>query len=282
MAIFTGLGVLPEMLRETLLWNITYVAAPPAGQTFLPMAFRQSLKVFTGSQAGLWLAGFGGVLLLARVTWLGKRRGLLGTWLVVSVAGVALGNARFNNYYYVALVPPLALCGGFALVDLCKRSTIAGRLWLGTAVATLLILSGESQAQIVELAWYSRVVSTTRTPEEFIGGQLRGTAPLFIWGNAAQVYALSGRPPATPYLQTLALSNDFGMNPSMQQERNNLLRLLKANPPTFIAIDTPWLKANNTTPFPELNQFINQNYTLYNDPTSPIIAGWEVYRVRDT
>jgi hypothetical protein len=281
--IFAWLGALPQMLDETVLWNFTYVAGPPPGQSFLPLALRQTFKVFTDSQGGLWLAAIGGLLLLPSAMRRDRRLGLLAGWLIASVLGIALGNARFNQYYYVALVPPLALCGAWAVVRLWESSQAATRVWIGAVAAALLVFSGEVQAHYFQQAWYSRVTSTTWSPEEYVAGSLRSnTAPLFIWGNAAQVYAESGRLPATPYLQSLALSNDFGRNPRMQEQRAILMQQLQANPPQIIAIDTPWLKAQNTTAFPELEQLIDQQYTLDNDPKNPIMAGWEVYRKRSS
>lgn len=279
LGIVAWLGALPQMIDETILWNFTYVAGPPPGQSFFPLALRQTFKVFTDSQAGLWLAAVGGLLLLPSATKRDSRVGLIAAWAVASAVGIVLGNARFNQYYYVALVPPLAVCGAWALVQLWQSSQRAGRVWLSVTALALLVFSGELQAHYFQEAWYSRVTSTTWSPEEYVGGSLRGnTAPLFIWGNAAEVYAMSGRIPATPYLQTLALSNDFGRNPRMQEQRAILMRDLQAKPPQIIAIDTPWLKAQSTTAFPELQQFIQAHYTLDNDPKNPIMAGWEVYR----
>ena len=63
--------------------------------------------------------------------------------------------------------------------------------------------------------------------------------------------------------------------------RADLMAHLRANPPRWIGIDTPWLTAQQSAEFQELRQFIGEQYTLANDPKNPAQGGWEVYRHQD-
>jgi hypothetical protein len=281
-AVFARMGVLGDLVDQAILFNILYVAAPADRLNVVKSGLAQSLRVFTESQGGLWLAALGGVLLLPRALRADRRLGLLIAWTAAACGSIALGNARFSQYYYVVLVPPLAVLGAWGMVSLWQRSPAFERVWLAAVAAGLLIFSGQAQAQILEDAWYQRITSTRWTPEENVAGALReAQGALYVWGNASQVYAISGRPPASRYLHSLALSNDFLLNPRAQTYRNDLMTHLRTTPPRWIGIDTPWLTAQHSADFPELRQFIEEQYVLANDPKNPAQAGWEVYRHQD-
>ena len=293
-AVFARLGVLGDLVEQTLLWNGRYVAAPGLAQIPLQAA-RQSFRVFTDSQGGLWLAALGALPLVPRVR-RGDRRlagphgdpgvamgalALLLIWVVASCLGLALGGARFFAYYYVAVVPPLAVCGAFGLAELWRGSRGPGHAWLAVAGAALVVFCGQLQAHVFQRAWYERLVSTVWTPEEFVGGSIKGDpGTLFVWGNGSQVYAISGVRPASRYLHTLALSSDFGVTAQVAEHRRELMATLEAAPPDHIALDTPWLTTNGTQPFPELRALLDRDYTLANDPKNPTMAGWELYRLK--
>jgi 4-amino-4-deoxy-L-arabinose transferase-like glycosyltransferase len=279
-AVFARLGVLGDLVDQTLRWNGRYVAAPGLAQIPLQAA-RQSLRVFTDSQGGLWLAALGGLALVPRALRGNRRLALVLIWVVASCLGLALGGARFFAYYYVAIVPPLAVCGAFGLAELWRGSRAPGRAWLAVAGAALVVFCGQLQAHVFQRAWYERLVSTVWTPEEFVGGSIKGDpGTLFVWGNGSQVYAISGVRPASRYLHTLALSSDFGVTAQVAEHRRELMATLEAAPPDHIALDTPWLTTNGTQPFPELRALLDRDYTLANDPKNPTMAGWELYRLK--
>ena len=99
-----------------------------------------------------------------------------------------------------------------------------------------------------------------------------------MWGNGAQVYALSGRSPASRFLHTLALSNDFAVNDQMAAHRAELMATLNTAPPALVVLDTPWLTRSRTLDFPELRALLAREYELTNNPSNPIFAGWRIYR----
>jgi hypothetical protein len=152
-------------------------------------------------------------------------------------------------------------------------------LWLLATAAGLLAYSYQFQDHQYGNAWYGRVVSNTHSTEEFVAGAIGpGSGSLFVWGNAPQVYALSGRPPASRYLHTLGLSNDYAVYGGLEQNRRELMATLESAPPQVIAIDTPWLRQARTLDFPELRALIAGDYELANSPANPIFDGWEIYR----
>jgi hypothetical protein len=204
---------------------------------------------------------------------------LLIAWVAASAASLLLGGAHLLVYYYLTLVPPLSVCGGWALASVWSRSNALSRFWLVATSLTLLVYASQFQMGQYGKAWYSRLQSTTHIPEEFVAGSIKGgPGTLFVWGNGSQVYALSGRRPATRYLHTLGLSNDFAVHDQVAPNRAELMAKLRSTPPAVIAIDTPWIKKVNTLDFPELQAFLSEQYTLANSPSNPIFEGWEIYQ----
>jgi hypothetical protein len=282
-AIFGWLGVLPELIYQAFVWPARYyMGVAPIEQSPLVRAAAQSFKVFSTSQGPLWLAALGGVLLLKETIRTDVRVGLLVAWMAASGVSIALGGARFSQYYFVALVPPFAVCGGWALASLWRGSQPSGRVWLAAAALTLLVYAGRSQADIVLRAVNERIIASKwQTPEEAIAAALRdGRGSVFVWGNAPQVFALSGRSPASRYLQTEAVSYDFAISDQVFRNRAEVLGDLQAHPPGYIALDTPWLKEHDTLDFPELRMLLPLGYELANNPRDPIMSGWELYRHR--
>jgi hypothetical protein len=145
----------------------------------------------------------------------------------------------------------------------------------------LLAASNQLQDHQYGNAWYSRILSNTHSTEEFVAGAIgRESGSLFIWGNGPQVYALSGRVPASRYLHTLAISYDYAVHDELNQNRAELIATLEESPPQVIAVDTPWLRRARTLDFPDLQALIARDYVLSNDPTNPIFDGWQIYRRR--
>jgi 4-amino-4-deoxy-L-arabinose transferase-like glycosyltransferase len=275
--ILAAVGALPDVIQQAFLFNRFYVGSPANVNNIFTQIRTQSWNVFTGSQAGLWLAAFGGLgplLGLAR----DKRVSLLVAWLVASGASLLLGGAHLHDYYYLGLIPAFSVCGGWAVARLWHSSGPFARVWLVATAAALLGYSSQFQMHQYGNAWYSRLVSTTHTAEEFVAGSIKGgSGALYVWGNGSQVYALSGRPPASRYFNTLALSYDYAVHDQLERNRAELMLALERAPPEVIAVDTPWLRRAKTLEFPELRALLTREYRLTNSPSNPIFEGWEVY-----
>lgn len=280
-AILVPLGALRDVVEQAILFNRSYVTSPGNVNGLLTQARLETSSVFVDSQSGLWVAALGSLALFRRAVVVDSRIGLLAAWVVASVASVFLGGAHFIVYYYLALVPPLSLCGGWALATAWKVSRAPWRMWLVAAAATLLFYAGQFQLHQFGNAWYSRVESNTHSAEEFVAGSIKdGSGSLFVWGNGSQVYALSGRSPASRFLHTLALSNDFAVNDQVVAHRAELMARLNTAPPAVVVLDTLWLTRSRTLDFPELRALLAREYELTNNPSNPIFSGWQIYRRR--
>jgi hypothetical protein len=277
-ALLAVIGGLADVINQAVVFNRYYTGSPNNVNNLFSQLRTQTWNVFADSQSGLWLAAVGALPLLCGAD---KRVWLLIAWVAASAASLLLGGAHLLVYYYLALVPPLAVCGGWALVTLWRRIGGLSRVWLVVASATVLAYANQFQIAEYGRAQYSRIQSTTHDPEEFVAGSIKGgPGTLFVWGNGSQVYAVSGRPPASRYLHTLGLSTDFAVHDQVAPNRAELMATLHKVPPAVIAIDTPWLKKNKTLEFPELRDLLASDYTLTNSPTNPIFEGWEIYQHR--
>jgi hypothetical protein len=271
-------GALPDVVDQAILFNLDYVSHPANVNNLLGQVLNQTGRIFFGSQAGLWLAALGGLLLLRERTPM-RQASLVTAWALASVASLMLGGAHLLDYYYLALIPAFSVCGGFGLATLWECNRWSGRIWLLATAATLLGASSQFQVRVYGNAWYSRVISTTHSAEEFVAGSIKGGAgSLFVWGNGAQVYALSGRRPAARYLHTLALSYDYAYHTRLERDRAELIGTLETNPPQIVAVDTPSLRRFKTLEFPELEALLAREYRLANTPSNPIFEGWEIYQ----
>jgi hypothetical protein len=279
--LLTTTGALQDVVNQALVFNLYYVSQPASVNSFPAQLAAQSWSVFDGSQSGLWVAGVLGLCLLVGRSLLSLGDGslLVLAWLISSAITVVAAGAQLHVNYYLALVPPLSILGGYALARLWDTRRIVVRAALSVAATMLVLHSGQFQNHQYGNAWYSRIQSNTHSTEEFVAGAV-GNEPgsLFIWGNAPQVYALTGRPPASRYLHTIGLSYDYAFHTEVQQNRAELIATLEQSPPRVVAIDTPWLRRARTLPFPELDAFLERGYALANDAANPIYDGWRIYR----
>jgi dolichyl-phosphate-mannose-protein mannosyltransferase len=271
-------GALNTELNQALLFNIYYVTRPANVNSFVVQFLNQSWAVFSGSQSGLWIAALVG-LCMFRGTAPERGRWLLLDWLGASAASIVAGGAQLHVNYYLALVSPMSILGGYALARLWQTPGVVVRVALLALCTVLVRYSSQFQDHQYGNAWYSRIQSNTHSTEEFVAGAIGGGAgSLFVWGNGPQVYALTGRRPASRYLHTIGLSYDYAFHTELQQNRSELMATLESSPPQVIAIDTPWLRRAHTLDFPELEALIARGYELTNTPANPIFDGWRIYR----
>ncbi|MBV9577206.1 MAG: glycosyltransferase family 39 protein [Chloroflexi bacterium] len=273
-------GALRAVIDQAVLFNLYYVGRPANVNGFLDQLVGQTWAVFSGSQAGLWVVGLTGLALVCwRPRTITTGSSLVVCWLVASAATVLSGGAQLHLNYYLVLVPPLSVLGSYAITRLWRMGHPVVRV--GVAVTSVLLLAGASEFQYHQYgnAWLSRIASNTHSTEEFVAGAVSsGSGSLFVWGNGPQVYALSGRIPATRYLHTIGLSYDYAFHTQLQQNRAEVMTVLEHAPPQVIAIDTPWLRRAHTLEFPELEDFLARQYELANSPANPIFDGWRIYR----
>ncbi|RLL69402.1 glycosyltransferase family 39 protein [Streptomyces sp. Z26] len=140
---------------------------------------------------------------LAYVVWV-RRRPLavpeLWVWLAASGVAVAVG-FQFYGHYYLQLVPPLALLGTAALMELRPRPVTAA------LAATAVLAAGYVVWGVVlprpELAHAQRVAAELK--ERTDPGD-----PVLVWGMHPEDYWLADRTPASRFLTAGFLTNYSG------------------------------------------------------------------------
>jgi hypothetical protein len=232
-----------------------------------------------GNAAGLLFVGalIGGLALV-----FGPARGdqrLLLVWGLFSLAAIA-GFREFAQV--VAVLALLAALGIGRLWDAAGRDglglgrPLAGRLALVAVLGAIFLLT--SSFQLIELrrAMFERGPSGTPADPEVIANYLRNVAPpgpLFIWGNAGQVYALSGREPASRFVIAEFTNTS---SPRVAESRQEVMDDLHARPPAVIVVDghadEPGLALSG---YPALQQLIADCYQKVSGGGLP--ANWGVY-----
>jgi hypothetical protein len=218
------------------------------------------------SEAGGLL--FVGTLIGGLALWLGPATGrqrLLLWWGVFSLVAIA----GFREFAQV--VPALALLAAIGIGKIWEAAgreglglgrPLAGRLALLAVLGSIFVLS--SSFQLIELrrALYERGPRATPSDPEQIAALLRSPVtppgPLFVWGNAGQIYALSGRQPATRFV-IAEFTNTTSPRPG--QSREQAIADLRAHPPSAIVVDPhadePGLELSR---FPELAAVMRSCY----------------------
>jgi hypothetical protein len=225
---------------------------------------------------------FVGALVGGLALWAGPAHGrqrLLLIWGVFSLVAVA----GFREFAQV--VPSLALLAALGTGRLWEAASrdglglgrpAAGRLALVALLGSTFVLSSSFQVVEARRALYERGPTGTPSDPEQIAAFLRGAAPpgpVFTWANAGQIYALSGRQPATRFV-IAEFTNSTSPRPD--QSRSEVMSDLQARPPSVIVIDPhadePGLEVRG---FASLAQVMGVCYHKI-DP-AVVVPNWSVY-----
>jgi hypothetical protein len=206
----------------------------------------------------------------------GSQRLLLvwGAFSLVAIAG-------FREFAQV--VPALALLAAVAFDRLWQATQenglglgrpLVGRLGLLAVFASIFVLSSSFQFVEWRRAMYERGPAGTPSDPEQIAAYLRQDAPrgpIFAWGNAGQIYALSGRQPATRFV-IAEFTNTTSPRPNLS--RDELIADLQAHPAAVIVVDPhadePGLQLSD---FPALSQVMRGCY----DKVPRLPANWGIF-----
>ena len=141
--------------------------------------------------------------LLAGYGW--RRSPLLARLWLAAAAIAVLGGGNFHAHYYVQLAAPLALLGGVgaALVLERRSGLMAGicaglAVWSLSAAVPLWFDSPEAQARRVFPA--DAHLQHDAAVVDYVRAHTRPGQRIFVMWAAANVYYLSDRPPAVPYM----------------------------------------------------------------------------------
>jgi hypothetical protein len=206
-----------------------------------------------------------------------------GVWLALPSVLCAVALREF-----VEAVPPLAVLGAFGLDWLWRQVTPLGGPWRLAAQGVLLIalLVGirysTSFEQIqMRRAWFERGPGARLSPTEELARIVRREGrpgPIFVYPDAAQVYVLADRLPATPVLNAEPLRLAA---PGVDETRRTLLADLRQHQPPWVVLgphlDDPELRLEE---FPLLQSFLAECYAR-RSTTPEIDRDWKLLERRE-
>ena len=183
-------------------------------------------------------------------------------WALVNLVAVT----AFREFEYI--VPSFAILGAFGLDYLWRQvggvgplNGALGRCALLAVCAAGLVLTTSFQRVQFGRAQFERGPRAGLSVTEKIG-QIVQTAfppgPMFVYGNGAEMYLLSGRVPATAHINAEALRTTA---PGADLTRADLIATLRGNPPPVIVLaphsDEPEL---SLAEYPAMRAFLNDCY----------------------
>jgi hypothetical protein len=206
------------------------------------------------------LAILGGVR-IARVP-LRPGTSVLAWWGLFNLVAVTV----FREFVYV--VPSFAVLGAFGWVYLWRqvgavtgRNAVRGRGMLLVSCAASLVLTTSFERVQFARARFERGPGAGPSVTEEIGRRVRQEFPLgrmFIYGNGAEMYLLSGRLPATQYVNAEALRTTA---PNAAATRAELIATLQANPPPVVVLAPHRDEAElNLAEYPAMRAFLRDCY----------------------
>ncbi len=249
----------------------------------IPYAFlRGAWQVFNESSALLWLLACGGGLRL-----LGERSPrtrLALCWAVADLASLFLGGTKFAQVSFVQLVPSFAILAALALETAwaATRGAPLARLFVALTLATVFALSTSLQVHVALRAWNDRLPGRAVPPAEEVVAQrlVPLSGPLYVWGDASQLYLLTGEGSPSRFFQVYPLSQFFTRGTGYLARRAELVRALEGEPPAAIAIDPATARddpdgtrALAIRTFPELESLLASDYR----PLDGLPGGWRAY-----
>jgi hypothetical protein len=266
---FAALGAGAQMLDATLTYNLGRFGFQSQRIPFAAAA--AAWHMFRDGLAVLWLPA----LLGAALAWQQPRWRLVVIWAACDVLALFLGGTKFTREYFVQLVPSLSLLAALAIHGVWTTGSngLHSRAWLVLSLGTVALLSSSFQAGFT-LRIFNEYVAHgwTTTSVEHLAAMIGGLPPgesLFVWGDEAELYTLSGRLPTTRFLNTAGLA--VTSEPTANARRRELISNLVSRPPAVIVVDRR-SKADdpngelglNVRSFPELAQLLAAQYREMN------------------
>ncbi|MGI9148677.1 MAG: hypothetical protein ACR2IK_19375 [Chloroflexota bacterium] len=269
-AVFVEMGAGGPFLEATLLYNFGRVSFQ--SERIAYAALVSGWQVFRDGLALLWLP----TLIGAAAAWHAQRWRVLLLWAALDVLALFLGGTKFTREYFLQLVPSFSLLAVVGLQTLWvgqARDRLA-RAWLLLSLAAISLLSGAFQAGFTLRAWNEYIANgwTTTSAERLAAmvAALPARESLFVWGDEAELYPLSGRLPTTRFLNTAGLAANA--DPSVKARRSEMIISLTQAPPAVLVVDRrigtddPDGRLQlNVGYFPELQQLLADNYRQMDD-----------------
>ncbi len=247
-----------------------------------------SVLALGGSQLVLPRGGLAlELFLLANVAtcWLVARRGWhrddidlwlwLGTGLIAFTAGF-----RFFAHYWLQVLPPLCLLGGLGAAACRPRVR-----------RKLVVVAVVPAAVAWAMAFSPRVLTerTVRPLAAYIDAHTHPSDLVTVWGDAPEVYWLSGRAPGGGLISTDFIVGKSAWHPNGPQRlrdatpgaRRDFLRSLRTHPPMlFLDTSTAHFRQYGSYPLslvPSVESFLDQHYRRVAS-----VRNVAIYRLRGT
>lgn len=229
------------------------------------------------------------------------------SWAAASMLGLFAGG-RFFGHYFFALLPALSLLGArgleLMLGELRARRSSHRLVRLAVAVVILSLAIGfyRFHHRTAILAYETLTGTSSRFSESwgmterereaeeiarFVRERIGEGEPLYIWGFSLDVYWQSGCRPASRFLTPNYVAGHFYPelsraeapgDPFWRDAREQLIDDLRASRPRLI-LNTD--EALYDLPFPEITEFIRDNYVyegqIGSDPARPFL----IFRLRE-
>ncbi len=264
-------------IGSPVLLSLLYFAFNGGFTPYLRSALFQNIGYLTSWNHSYWPLLLHTIILLFLWVGLYLRRKhyqpicLLGaSWFLWALFGALLADRPYPHYLWEALPSFLLLTGCFfqskksillpsLAALLLLASWFSGQFWWYPQLPYyrnfFRYLTGrQTQAQYFRF-WGNQVQNNYRLAK-FIRQTVPDNQPIFIWGDAACVYALSRHPPAGRYTTNYHIYDYNGFQET--------LRALRREQPLLII-----KMANETRPWPALDQFLEQHYYLIHQNIVP-------------
>ncbi len=260
------IGALGAFVEQTLTYNIARLLLGywHSAEGLRAPSIRLD-RVVQEAAAALVLMSFVGTLGVAFKPDHRLQRVLL--WITAANLVAVAGFREFDQ-----IVPSLSILAAVGIGRLWSAAgrdgfelgqSAVGRLALVAIFGTVVALSSSFQVTEIQRAWFERGPKSSPAATELLAVHVRqdvqpGT--LFIWGNGGQLYELSGREPASRFLNAEALR--IGA-PGYARDRAELLTQLARHPAAAIVVaphtDQPDLRLAD---FPDFSGLISSCYSV--------------------
>ena len=263
--IFAAMGAGGQILEATLGYNLARLQFQ-AGR--IPLAAAGAVwEIFRDGMALPWLLA----LVALPLAWRSAR--LVVLWAAFDVLALFAGGSKFTRVYFMQLMPSCAVLASVALIALWRSGRpnlgYITRAWLLASVAAIGVLSASFQARVALRAWNDYVgFGWTTTSIERLSSMVRAlpaSESIFVWGDEAQVYALTNRPPPVRFFNVVGLAANG--DAASTARRAEVVAALERTPPAVIVVDQRTAEDDpdgrlllNVKAFPELQRLLADHY----------------------
>lgn len=258
-------GSFKEYLIATFLQNFGYVSSWQRSGIQVPFLVKNAPLL---ARFGIMILGF--VVLWFLKKKLSRNFVFISGWLLATLFAVTLSERPYPHYFVQSIAPVSILLGMlFSLENVEQNLTVIPltvaffvpfyfKFWYyptSTYYVRFLKFATKQISKNEYFNSFSPNVVTNYDIANFLINSSTKKDKIFVWSNdSAAIYSLARRLPPMKYVADYHF-NDFS---SKKEILDNLSKML----PKFIVI------TSNSSPFPELNTFVNSNYYIISDAES--------------